>query len=71
MATNIKELQELGLLKNSGFTAEQIVDLFQFRNTQASRLIAETQQNNVNVENTRRLEFIRWLVKTGKLNEGF
>lgn len=58
------EHQETGeMLYQAEFTASEIDRLEKLR-----RVYAENKQNHMS-ENYRRLEFVRWLVTTGKLTE--
>jgi uncharacterized protein YnzC (UPF0291/DUF896 family) len=51
------------MLYQAGFTASEIDRLEKLR-----RAYAENKRNHMS-ENNRRLEFVRWLVTTGKLTE--
>ena len=55
---------ERGWLRQSGFTERAIYRLLQLRRTYAAE-----QAQREGLDTFRRLQFVRWLVRTGKLTE--
>jgi len=57
------EKEELNLLRRKGFTEREITRLYQLRRT-----YAQDEMDQAALD-TRHLEFVRWLVTTGRLSD--
>ena len=59
----INETQDIEMLRKEGFTEPVIARLYQLRTTYGKSEMDQA------VLDSRRLEFVRWLVKTGRLTD--